>query len=134
MKKLFHYFLVIALIIGMIALSIRLISQIRWDKVPVIGPMLVLGPTKYFGISAYSEPITWNQLQERPEDYDPYNPWFDFINGYTIKLLEEYMKNNNLAIVPKEYLLETSNTFEELLEVLEFVPTGNTGDGSVIDE
>lgn len=104
--------------------GIYAINNIRWDKIPYFGPIFILGYRQIIQISPYTKPITWDQLsQEAPDDYDPYNYLYKYgINNYSRNMLAEYMRENNLAIVPKEYVLDRSSTFEELLEVFEFMP------------
>ena len=47
--------------------------------------------------------------------------WFA-INPYTKRMLKNYMRENNLGIVPDEWCdLEINSNFEECLEIFEFV-------------
>lgn len=95
---------------------------VRWDKIPVIGIFAVeIDKPSAFDASSVEEPIRWDQIDEPPEDYPDDNLWF-WMNSFTKNILKQHMRENNLGIVPKEYLeFHFSADFEECLEIFEFV-------------
>ena len=98
-------------------------ATIRLDKIPVIGAFfLELDKPAGFDASACENIITWDQLDNPPADYNAENgPWF-YLNPYTKRLLENYMKENNLGIIPENYPdFHLSADFEECLETFHFV-------------
>lgn len=105
-------------------------ALIRWDKVPIVSVFFTLNMQRSFGVdvSRFTEPITWDQIETEPvvewRIWDKRRDvfWFDHLTPYTLQLLKHHMKKNSLGIVPGKYVFETTNTFEEVLEILEFVP------------
>ena len=114
-----------ALLVFAIVCYFFIIPNIRWDKVPVIG-LFVLGISKSTGVDAtnYNEPITCEQFITLPDDWtQDRGYWFSTaLNKYTKGLIYDYMKENNLGIVPNDYAFYSTYNFEGMLEVLEFVP------------
>ncbi len=106
---------------ALLGLFIINIDKVRWDKVPIISFFVLeieLWPAG-FDASDLEEPITWDQLDEEPEGYT--GNWFAF-NTYTKNLLKDYMKENNLGIVPDCWPdFKFRSNFEECLETFEFV-------------
>lgn len=104
------------------------IDKIRWDKVPIIGHFVLqieLAPAAFDG-SYLTEPITWEQLDKEPEDWEGNGcgGWF-YMNPYTKKLIKNYMKENNLGILPGDWGdLHFRANFEECLEIFKFVSLG----------
>lgn len=102
--------------------------KIRWDKIPVISDFVLqieLGPSA-FDASYLKEPIEWHQIDEEPADWEEkgLGGWF-YLNPYTSKLLKDYMKSNNLAIVPGDWPeLRFRMNLEQCLEIFEFVELG----------
>ncbi len=126
-KKLSIIKIVSIILLSAIALGalVIVIDNIRWDKVPVIG-LFVLGISKSMGVAAsyYDHPLTCEEFINKPEDWpEKLGYWFsNSLNNYTQGLIYDYMKENNLGIVPKDYVFETTSDFEKMLEILEFVP------------
>lgn len=77
-----------------------------------------------FGVDAERAPapITADQVDHIPEYWNTqnYGYWFSRLNSYTLHLLKDYMQENHLAIVPKDYVFESSMTIEQVLSRLEF--------------
>lgn len=120
--------LILAICLTFLTLLILFISKansIRWDKIPLIGAFVLeveLWPSG-FDASYISEPIKWYQLDDEPIDWEEFGvgSWFSF-NTYTKNLLKDYMKNNNLGIVPNCWTdFKYRANFEECLETFEFV-------------
>lgn len=130
MKK--HTFLLslatIFTVLSLLMLFMFVINKIRWDKVPLIG-YFVLEINLYpadMDASYLTEPIKWYQLDEAPDDFDAKGSgsWFA-INPYTLNLLKEYMRTENLGIVPDRWNdLQITSDFEECLDIFEFVQLG----------
>ena len=124
-KKLTFIFSMILSGLLTVVILINIGSQIRWDKVPVI-KYFVLQINLYpadFDAQYLDEPIKWYELDEEPEDFEGngYGRWFA-INPYTKRMLKNYMRENNLGIVPDEWIdLQITSNFEECLEIFEFV-------------
>ncbi len=124
-KKLTFIFSMILSGLLTVVILINIGSQIRWDKIPVIKHFVLqinLYPAA-FDAQYLDEPIKWYQLDEEPEDFEGngYGRWFA-INPYTKRMLKNYMRENNLGIVPDEWCdLEINSNFEECLETFEFV-------------
>lgn len=117
-----------------IGLFVFAIQYIRWDKVPISSDFFIFGIyNKDFGIQAdnYGDLIYWDDLDDVPDEkwVENNGHWFCHINTYSVKLLQRYMRKNNLAILPRKYLVGTHTTFEELLEILAFeeIPETQTG-------
>ncbi len=127
-KKLTFIFSMILSGLLTVVILINVGSQIRWDKVPVI-KYFVLQINLYpaaFDARYLDEPIKWYQLDREPADFEGNGTggWFS-INPYTKRLLKNYMRENNLGIVPDVwYDLEITSNFEECLEIFEFVKLG----------
>lgn len=125
LKNLTLCFALFFTLITFLTLFISNINKIRWDKVPIIS-FFVLQINLYpsdFDASYLDEPIKWYQLDEEPEDFEGNGKgaWFA-INPYTLNLLKNYMRDNNLGIVPDEWIgLQVTSNFEECLEIFEFV-------------
>ncbi len=104
------------------------IGNIRWDKIPIIRIFCLeieLGSSS-FDASHLTEPITWNQLDEAPNgwDVDQNGFWFWF-NTYTKNMLKDYMRENNLGIIPDNWSdFKFTADFEDCLETFEFVRLG----------
>ena len=123
--------LVSALLFTFLALLIFLIisiPKVRWDKVPLAGGW-ILGIELWsssFDASYINEPITWEQLDVEPIDWDEkgIGSWFS-VNTYTRNLLKDYMKQNNLGIVPNNWPdFKFRANLEECLETFDFVELG----------
>ncbi len=122
-KKLLAVILAELFVLWVVTLAI-LAMVVRWDNVPIIGPMFVLGPSKVIPVDAgiYKNPITYEQLDEVPKDFPiMHGYWFNAINWYTRGKLKKFMKQYNLGIVPKDYTVDFAIRIEELLAELEFV-------------
>ncbi|MBQ7935123.1 MAG: hypothetical protein IJ333_02090 [Clostridia bacterium] len=99
----------------------RNIHQLRLDKVPFIRPFVVgIERPMYIHADQCPYPITWDTLDEVPPGYPDGYWWFNLLNGYTQSLLKEYMKENQLYIIPKYYEMNTADDFDELMDILEF--------------
>ena len=91
--------------------------------IPYVGNLVRgLGKPMYIDASDWNKPITWDQLDEKPDGWYDGMIWFNYLNNYTRKKLKRYMKKNNLYIVPKEYELSSAMDLESVLEQLEFEP------------
>ena len=77
----------------------------------------------YVEASQYPYLITWDKLDEVPKEYASTNGWFDLINNYSRTQLKRYMRENDLAIVPKDYDLDSAMDFDALMRELEFAPS-----------
>ena len=123
-SKLTLFFARTLTVLLVITILINIGSKIRWDKVPIVS-FFVLQINLYpadFDARYLDEPIKWYQLDEEPEDFEGNGTgrWFA-INPYTLNLLKNYMRDNNLGIVPDEWIdLQTTSNFEECLEIFEF--------------
>lgn len=101
------------------------IATVRWDKIPIIKFFVLeveLWPSA-FDASYLSEPITWEELDEAPQDWEEKGSgdWFS-MNSYTKKLLKKYMKENNVGIVPSNWPdFKFTANLEECLDCFEFV-------------
>ena len=95
---------------------------IRFDKIPIVGVFfLELDKPAGFDATVCKDVITWDELQNPPPEFDAvHNNWF-YLNPYTLWLLENYMKDNNLGIVPGDYPdFHLSADFDECLDTFEF--------------
>lgn len=98
-------------------------ATIRLDKIPVIGAFfLEIDKPAGFDATVCKDVITWDELQNPPPEFDEeHNSWF-YLNPYTLWLLENYMRENNLGIVPGDYPdFHLSADFDECLKTFEFV-------------
>ncbi len=104
------------------------VDKIRWDKVPILNLFILqieLAPMA-FDASHLTEPITWDQLDNEPKGWneEENGPWF-CLNAYTKNMLKNYMKENNLGIVPSYWQdFRLVSNFEECLEIFKFVSLG----------
>lgn len=116
--------MLIIVMITIVIVAVCIVPTVRWDKVPFISIFVKLNVYQIFTVDASvcTEPIAWNQLDDSPDEWtDEYGYWFDHIQWYSKYLLKKYMRSNHLAIVPGEYVFETSMSFEEIIEELNFV-------------
>ncbi len=98
-------------------------ATVRLDKIPLIG-WLFLGVDKPAGFDATvcEGIITWEQIDNPPPAFDAENNGWFYLNPYTKRLLKNYMKENNLGIVPENYPdFHLSADFEECMETFRFV-------------
>lgn len=99
-------------------------AVIRLDKIPIVSFFVLEKPGSSgtgFDATSCSQPITWEQIDNPPSDFDKSELWL-YLNDYTKWLLKHYMKKNNLAIVPLNYcFLESDWNFDKVLETFEFV-------------
>ena len=86
-----------------------------------IGRPLNIEPYNYKSIDA----VTWDMLDEEPQDYPDGAVWFSDLNYYTRAQLKIYMQENNLYIKSKPYYFSSDAIFDEMLEILQF---GNVDD------
>ena len=110
-----------ALILGLIW-GIRNIDKLHLEKVPFLRPWL-LQLDKQMWVRADLcpiTPITWDMLDEEPEGYPDGYAWFDYLNSYTRLQLKRYMRESNLYILPREYVLMQNYDFERIMQNLEF--------------
>lgn len=128
LRKLILFLSVIFTVFAIILLLIANVRKIRWDKVPVI-KFFVLEINLYpsgFDASYLKEPIKWYQLDKEPDNFENegIGPWFA-INPYTKSLLKEYMRKNNIGIVPDSWDdLKLTSNLEECLDIFDFVELG----------
>jgi len=75
--------------------------------------------------------VSWSEIENRPKYVsDEYGLWFnDLLEKDVLKQLTEYMKDNNLLIVPGEYHIAGVKNLEDLKKRLTF---GTQGDGSFV--
>ena len=124
------FLIVAATILVILCLLSLFFGSVRWDKIPIIGYFVLeieLWPSA-FDASYLEKPITWEQLDEEPIDWDEHGTgsWFSF-NAYTKNLLKKYMKENNLGIVPSNWPnFKFTANFEDCLECFEFVELDNS--------
>jgi len=87
--------------------------------------LFTYGISKPLNVEASQYPylITWDKLDEVPPEYASTNGWFDLINNYSRSQLKKYMRENNLAIVPKDYALDSAMDMDTLIRELEFTPS-----------
>ncbi len=121
---------IVITVIPLIVLGAVNFNKIRWDKFPIIGTLFLeieLSPSG-FDASYLSNPITWKDLYNEPADWEKNGkgPWFWF-NNYTKNLLQNYMKNNNLGIVPNNWQnFKFRSNFEDCLDTFEFISLGKS--------
>ena len=98
-------------------------ATIRLDKIPVIGAFfLELDKPAGFDATVCTDVITWDELKNPPPEFDAENNSWFYLNPYTLWLLENYMKENNLGIIPENYPdFHLSADFDECLETFHFV-------------
>ena len=98
-------------------------ATIRLDKIPFFGAFfLELDKPAGFDAIVCENLITWDQLRNPPPEYDAENNNWFYLNSYTLWLLENHMRDNNLGIVPGYYPdFHLSANFDECLETFEFV-------------
>lgn len=108
-------------IFGLVAINF---DNIRWDKIPSLllrfEILEGLNKSSIVDGSFLSEPLRWDQIDQIPEDLPDGEPWF-YLNSHTKNLLKNYMKENNLGIIPDYWPLQTRSDFEDCLEVFRFV-------------
>ena len=98
-------------------------ATIRLDKIPGIGAFfLELDKPAGFDATVCNDIITWDELKNPPPEFDAENNSWFYLNPYTLWLLENYMKENNLGIIPENYPdFHLSADFDECLETFHFV-------------
>ena len=98
-------------------------ATIRLDKIPVIGAFfLELDKPAGFDTTVCKDVITWDELKNPPPEFDAENNSWFYLNPYTLWLLENYMKENNLGIIPESYPnFHLSADFDECLETFHFI-------------
>ena len=98
-------------------------ATIRLDKIPVIGAFfLELDKPAGFDATVCNNIITWDELKNAPPEFDSENNSWFYLNPYTLWLLENYMKENNLGIIPENYPdFHLSADFDECLKTFHFV-------------
>jgi len=108
--------LIAMIVCGMISYGVR-----RIENFPLFR-LFTLGVSKPLNIEASQYPysITWNKLDNVPQEYASTNGWFNLINDYSRSKLKKYMQENNLVIVPKDYALDSAMDIDALLQELEF--------------
>lgn len=122
--------------VSVIFLGNYAVKEIRWDKIPFFGTFFVRSMSKPSGIdlSNLEEPYTWALVDMQQirmedewvwindsEDSSGYHVRYDFyLNPYTKRKLQEYMMENNVAIVRNVYNFESGSSLEEMLEILKF--------------
>lgn len=75
-------------------------------------------------LSDWNEPITFEQIDSPPDGWPGDNHWFTLLSRYSRKKLKQYMKDNNLYIIPKDYPdIYSSISVEDLLGMLDFANT-----------
>lgn len=97
-------------------------ATIRLDKTPLIGPLLLqLDKPAGFDATVCKSIITWEQLDNPPPEFDAENNQWFYLNPYTKWLLKNYMRENNLGIIPANYPnFHLSADFDECLETFRF--------------
>lgn len=114
---------VLLFLLNFVGYSLVRNATVRLDKIPVIGPFfLELDKPAGFNASVCKDIIVWQQLDNPPEEFDAENNRWFYLNSYTKWLLKNYMKQNNLGIMPENYpTFHLSADFDECLDTFEFV-------------
>ncbi len=68
--------------------------------------------------------VTYEQLNEPPAVYTE-SDWFNAINKYQRWKLKQYMKENDLIIVPGKYKLSAGSQLEDMKEIFTFKKVTN---------
>lgn len=103
--------------------------RIHFERIPALQfPILGLWKPLYIDLTTYDKPITWEQLEEEPADFE--NPsdgnWFSSLNLFTMEQLKRYMKDNNLGIAPGQtFDIALNSSFDEVVADHEFVKLGD---------
>ena len=109
--------------LGFIGCNLVRNATLRLDKIPVIGGFfLEVDKPAGFDATVCKDVITWDEVRNPPPEYDAENHCWFYLNPYTLWLLENYMRDNNLGIVPGDYPdFHLSADFDECLDTFEFV-------------
>lgn len=132
---------IIFIIVALASLAIANVDKLHLEKITPLRPFILqMQKPRYIQASDCPHPITWDMLDEEPVEkyFDVDNSWwFNMINDYTRLQLKNYMKENNLYIVPKDYEMDTANDFNDCMEILEFEKVSeiviNPPDQSAVD-
>lgn len=128
-KKLFGTILLVTVVLVVVVLAVTVFKAMNWDLCSIeqlpLFRVFAYGISKplFVEASQYPYPITWDRLDEVPQEYASTNGWFDLINNYSLAKLKKYMQENNLSIVPKDYALDSAMDIDELIQQLEFSPS-----------
>lgn len=128
-KKLFGIILLVAIVLLVAVFAVNAFHTMNWDLYSIeqfpLFRVLAYGISKplFIEASQYPYPITWDRLDEAPQEYASTNGWFDLINNYSLAKLKKYMQENNLSIVPKDYALDSAVDINDLIQQLEFIPS-----------
>ena len=121
--------LVISVILVLTVFTVTIFSVIRYgarhiEQFPLFR-LFTYGISVPLNVEASQYPylITWDKLDEVPPEYASTNGWFDLINEHSRSQLKKYMQENNLAIVPKDYALDSAMDMDTLIQELELTPS-----------
>ena len=108
-------------IISIIILIIIAVFVVFCLMVVFDSPLLYPLEKEIYIIVDTNDVVTYDELETPPEYVDTYMcRWFNSLSPITTFKLKNYMKKNNLIILPEKYFLNNTIKFDELKEILQF--------------